>query len=88
MNNTPAFPLSYRWQIGDRTESCDNEGMTLRAYIATKALQGMLAADCEDKMAAWSNPAKAATWAAEFADALMAELEKPATDPAIVAAKG
>jgi hypothetical protein len=55
-----------------------SSGMSLRDYFAAKALQGMLSADCEDKMAAWSNSDKAAAWSYEFADAMLAEREKSA----------
>jgi hypothetical protein len=54
------------------------EGMTLRAYIATKAMQGMLAYPGDEKMGSWhtnAKPTSVAAMAVEYADALLAALE-------------
>jgi hypothetical protein len=62
----------------------ETDGMSLRAYIATAALQGMLAADegVSDPHGKMIDPALG-TWrkllakdACSYADALLAELEK------------
>lgn len=39
MNNTPAFPITTLWH----NELKEYNGMTLRDYMAAKALQGMFA---------------------------------------------
>ena len=43
MNNTPAFPTS-NWQKIAPMASGYNEGMTLRDYMAARALQGYISA--------------------------------------------
>ena len=74
-NGGPAFPVSY----GPDGEPGYAEGMTLRAYIATHALVGYLAAnDTEERVGAQArqDPSAVAEWAVENADALIAELER------------
>jgi hypothetical protein len=47
--------------------------MSLRAYIATAALQGITASDVNNQLP----PEKIALWAVQCADAIIAELNKP-----------
>lgn len=82
MNNPSAFP---RPGFDGRSEEVEGnyrnkpqDGMSLRDYFAAKALQGMLSAECDDKMCAWSNPDKAAEWSYQFADAMLVAREKGA----------
>lgn len=70
----PAFPRPFSYTDGRNNQHCrlSQAGMTLRQHYAGLAMQGMLAdhtlsASCEDF----------AREAVEFADALIAELEKP-----------
>ena len=74
----PAFPLiqtGVQWNDESEdyvTRQWSNGGMSLRAYIATAALQGILA--CPDT--AMPTPEKWAEAACKYADALIAELNK------------
>jgi hypothetical protein len=60
--NTPAFPVL--------TDEVSHMGMTLRDYFAAKAMQGMLAEDCDY---VWTSLAAAAY---ECADAMLKERAK------------
>lgn len=62
----PAFPCIYE-RVGE--DQC--QGMSMRAYIATHALAGMLASDASE-----GDEADFARWSVEYADALLAELGK------------
>jgi len=67
----PAFPVKP-FSISATCWSDGSEGMSLRAYIATAALQGELAAQ-----PAHSRDAETIAWrCCRFADALIAELKK------------
>ena len=66
------------WTAFPRNEDCETEGLTVREYIATRALQGLLAGDhmprgCDNYAAIC---AKVAARAVQLADALVAELAK------------
>lgn len=52
------------------------DGMTLRQHYAGLAMQGILASG---NAQAFQNSSAAATWSVEFADALIAELERKPT---------
>lgn len=69
--NTPmAFP--HTWQTGSRApEATTQFGMSLRAYIATAALQSIRA---DSRINA--TPSEIAAFAVAYADALIAELAK------------
>lgn len=71
--NIPAFP--------SRGEETDTDGMSLRQHYAGLAMQGILSSDHIDKIHAWQNPTHCAHWSVEFADALIAELEKGEARP-------
>ena len=45
MNNPPAFPVQSVYIEDQETNS---RGMTLRDYMAAKAMQGLIAADAHD----------------------------------------
>jgi hypothetical protein len=71
----PAFPRPYFENANGTEWSPSQDGMTLRAYIATKAMAGLLAGNAvyngrSDDRAALARDAVA------HADALIAELEK------------
>lgn len=68
----PAFPVIFR-HVGDNgeVERQEWEGMTLRAYIATRAMQGILIGKSFGM-----NPPEMARMAVQMADALIAELSK------------
>ncbi len=68
----PAFPMPSGPEpcVNDTTHY--NEGMSLREYIAAKAMAGLMCFDAE--------PAKTAEWAVAYADALLAQLRKEQTD--------
>ena len=74
----PAFPYSalvpdeHRQLVG--TMYADNQGMSLRAYIATAALQGILA--CFKEIGGYESAKGRAEQAVKHADALIAELSK------------
>jgi len=74
----PAFPLGdFEWNKAN----AHNNGMTLRTYIATAAMQGLLAdhKDHSDEVADGETcPQTTARLSVEHADALIAELSKPA----------
>lgn len=71
----PAFPVvGMQDRNGQSIMSVFNGGMTLRAYFAAKAMEGMLSGTPHD--AQWPKPTRAASDAVYFADALLAELEK------------
>lgn len=89
MNNPSAFPRPGFDGASEAVEQSyrnqPQDGMTLRDYFAAKALQGMLASNDEDKMAAWRDASKAAAWSYLFADAMLAEREKHAASGQAVA---
>ena len=65
----PAFPCTM-------PENCDSfKGMSLRCYIATAALQGLIACPGIES----DGYTGMAEWAVEYADALIAELAKERT---------
>jgi hypothetical protein len=66
--NEPAFPGENAMRFG-QTNDC-NPGMTIREHFAGLAMQGLLAGDAALPCTA------AATLATDYADALIAELEK------------
>lgn len=76
--NKPAFPPNAGW------EHSEAKGLSKREYIATKALQGMLASyhlqiDVQQNDPRYNGQNFAEVMAknsVEFADALLAELEK------------
>lgn len=79
--NSPAFCGGYEEVLisGDPAQSpvkieCQSSGMTLRTYIATKAMAGMIAScySFDENM----DPGDMAKWAVKYADALIAELSK------------
>lgn len=74
----PAFPIPP-CGTGDPRDgmTTGSDGISIRDYFAAKAMQGMLASDSEDKISAWQNPEKAAAWAYQFADAMIARRAKP-----------
>lgn len=71
--NHPAFPRQSEIVSGGRTAGIEPaSGITVRAWIATHCIAGMLS-----NTALHDAPAeKAAVWAAECADALIAELNR------------
>lgn len=84
--NPPAFPCEAQ---GDRNVPPENDylqtgiysakfpGMSLRDYIATNALSGMLASDGDSASMTWANdPEWAAKRAYVMADAMLAERAK------------
>jgi hypothetical protein len=77
MNQIPhAFPIL---ELGGNGLELTDTGMTLRDYLAAKALQGLLAATCTDER----NGAGCAAFAQvaySMADAMLAERNKPNTD--------
>ncbi len=62
------FPVS----AGGLAFSRDCRGLSLREYIAAKAMAGLICFDAE--------PAKTARWSVAYADALIGELNKEQTD--------
>jgi hypothetical protein len=73
----PAFPVPEMHFGNDTKQACDAKGLSLRAYIATAALQGMHAA--QDQTGLWfkeDNRKFLAEIAVKQADALIAELNK------------
>ena len=66
----PAFPIPDTYHPNGQVQYGSN-GLSLRAYIATAALQGIRA-----NPAYTSTPGECAKWAVEDADALIAELNK------------
>ena len=70
----PAFPSEH---IDDNGSVTECKGMSLRAYIATAALQGLL--DRRDIGGSIPAHATLADTAVELADALIAELAKERT---------
>ena len=80
--NSPAFPSPALDGATDE-RALNRDGMTLRAYFAAKAMQGMLAATQEGQRwfyeRGWNqkgNQQALARLAVEAADALIAELER------------
>jgi hypothetical protein len=67
-DKNPYPPMAFPSVIG--AEEVLYEGMTLRTYIATKALQGLLATERGDKH-------EVAAQCVDYADALMAALGVP-----------
>lgn len=63
--NAPVFPSH-----GTMGEVC-HKGMTIRAEIAARAMQGMLSNSDNNR-----SPGVLAIWAMKYADALIAELNK------------
>jgi len=75
MRDDPAYPAYIN---NDSTEYEYVPGLTKREYLAAMAMQGLLSADTS---AGFLDPVagikeNAARWSVEFADALIAELEK------------
>jgi hypothetical protein len=68
--NYPAFPCDETANINQQT------GMSLREYFAAKAMQGLLAAYAGKELLLPSDET-AARKAVAYADALIAELNKP-----------
>ena len=64
----PAFPGSIHYP-GDQPRTLYTHGMSLRAYVATEAMGALVRHPGLD-------PKKLARCAAEYADALIAELER------------
>lgn len=56
-------------------------GVTLRDYFACEALNGILLAHGQVGQEAQNNPAKAAGWAYQQADAMLAERSKKPNTP-------
>lgn len=72
----PAFPLAYQHErVGGGIITCQQDGMSLRAYIATAALQGIVTATAMITDQVYS-PQDRAREAVLYADALIAELNK------------
>lgn len=75
----PAFPVPPD-QVVDLHHghfSYAGQGMSLRAYIATKAMAAYIGLSSDGYGDdARQNPSKAAEWAVQHADALIAELKK------------
>lgn len=67
-------PSGYRRTV---TVNVPRPGMTLLEHYAGVALGGLLAAPGRDGSEARGNPAKAAAWAREYAEAMVAELDRP-----------
>jgi hypothetical protein len=73
----PAFPQDKHWRGSGGQDCIDQKpGMSLRAYIATAALQGLLAFDGPWRSGEEHHWAKGAC---AHADALIAELRKEGT---------
>ena len=71
----PAFPIAaYTLGLDGKPMLMVKDGMTLRAYLAAKAMQGMMARDTFDQ--GQDSPPKRARLACLEADALIAELAK------------
>jgi len=66
MNNPPAFPSSNEVTLNDWVSS-GHSGMTLRDYMAAKAMQSFLVDQCHDA-GQWDLDAKAAY---KVADAML-----------------
>lgn len=78
----PAFPSGKKWSttdlasgVSDHAVSPSHRGMSIRTYLAAKAMQGWLAVESREE-----SPAEVAKAAVEYADALIAELLKPRKD--------
>ena len=79
--NEPAFPLPRLGEVVDCDS--DSDGMTVRTYLAVRALIGILsnATELEDVVDCGELISdEAASRAVMFADALIAELNKPRGD--------
>ena len=70
----------YAFPFGDDAAKHGDLGMSLRAYIATKAMQGMLACPLTEDGAEYV-PHLVAQHAVKFADTLILELNKDETQP-------
>jgi hypothetical protein len=81
MRDKPAFPrpASIDTRHGTLPDGDsvvpEQEGLTLREYVATHALAGVIAA-CSGETS-WPEQDRAARYAVQYADALLAELAKP-----------
>jgi hypothetical protein len=80
--NEAAFARPYsEQQPGDRLEPMyAQDGMTMREWLASQALAGILAAHSAPGMNLPA-AAKAARWAFSYADFMLAEAKKPAAPP-------
>lgn len=76
MSRAHEFVYPQHVRTKDDITLCHSDGMTLREYFAAMAMQGMLADESEGRGAEWT-PQRCAFRSVEFADALLAELEKP-----------
>lgn len=75
----PAFPRSATAGDGGMLADRGAEGMTTRAFVAAKALASLLVTPAGERPVP---PRAAARTAVEYADALLAELTRPAAEPA------
>ena len=74
MNNPPAFPIPRHTRNFDDSQGAymQDDGMTLRDYMAAKVMQGICASD---PVSAMTN-ARIAAEAYDLADAMLAAREK------------
>ncbi len=87
MKDQPAFPVPVlidpisgkAWAAGQMIEGCG--GITIRQYAAIKAMQGLLARVPVDQAFSRSFVCAVASDSVEYADALIAELDKPTPKP-------
>lgn len=68
----PAFPVEKRWAVPNERF----EGMTLRDYIAAKAMQGQLCAQANSDFGIWKDFEALAEEAYRISDAMIGEREK------------
>lgn len=70
----PAFPTPYQERDGDNWSTSFQNGMTLRDYFAAAALQGSIAASCNNSRDPY--PDNAAKYAYQVADAMLEARKK------------
>ncbi len=68
-NGGPAFPAIDNWRL--------DSGMSLRDYFAAKALEALILKEKDYANRGRDAVPKLAVWAYEYADAMLAERDKP-----------